>query len=386
MSAHPAVRRLHTVVRRLVTGCVVVLLATSCGSDKEPAGANAALTSAASGPAAGSTAVVASGSSPDDLSQWFEDETSPATPAVLATQATADPDAVIERYKGECAGGAKSAECRALRWEVEAIFLESLVAVRTSSAQVDPRWYRLAAASENPQLACIGVTELVWDPKRTAQDDALIARALESPYHAVRGAVVLNSSRFQALNDVWSRNGGFNYSDLTGVCMDSGRDLVPPPKWAGGYPGAQFRPFASNESRRWFTTPDPPEKVVAWFASRGKSVRTEQQMLADAQARYMQEMTELSSDPEVDNTQKMMEVMMNQASDAQWSAPFRNMEGIGEIKYAMIGSGQAIAIFRDDLFKATSIVATRPQPAMNLTAVDIEAEQKRAKMRAILGY
>ncbi len=194
-----------------------------------------------------------------------------------------------------------------------------------------------------------------------------------------------NASKIPALGESLKRSGGVNYGSLSGVCVDDARDPVPSTKWAGGYPGAQFRAFASNKSRRWFTTPDPHEKVIAWFAARGKPARTAEQLMEDAQAKFMEAMLKLSENPEEDNTAKMMEVMAGQGADAQWSAPFQNMEGIGQVQYVMIGTGQAIAIFRDDWLKATSIVATQPAERLDLTP-DLEAAKEEAEMRSIFGY
>ena len=157
-----------------------------------------------------------------------------------------------------------------------------------------------------------------------------------------------NASKVPALGEAWKRSGGFDYRSLSGVCVDDERDPVPGAKWAGSYPGAQFRIFASNASRRWFTTPDPVEKVIAWFAARGKPARTAQQLAEDAQAKFMEEMTKLSENPEQDNTAKMMQLMAGQGSPGQWSEAFRDLEGTGEIQYVMIGDNQAIAIFQDD--------------------------------------
>ena len=53
-----------------------------------------------------------------------------------------------------------------------------------------------------------------------------------------------------------------------------------------------------------------------------------------------------------DNTDKMMALTATQGRGAQWAQPFRDMEGIGDVRYVMIGANQAIAIFRDDLLKA----------------------------------
>ena len=370
-------------ILRALAGCTLVLVA-ACGSDKEPAN-DSEQPAATVAPASSSAQAGAVSAGADDLSSWFEPDLAPAAPASTRKR-LANPDAVIDRYQRECSGGTKSPECHALRLDVEAIFLESLLAVRSANtATVDPRWYRLAAVSETAQLACIGLNELIYDPKRTAEDEAMLVRALESPYRAVRGAVLLNVSKIPVLSESWKRSGGYDYRALSGICVDDSRDPVHGVKWAGNYPGAKYRVFASSDSRRWFTTSDPVEKVIAWFAARGQPARTAQELTEYAQAKLVEEMTKLSENPEQDNTARMMQLMAGQGSQAQWSTALRDIEGAGEIKYVMIGANQAVAIFRDDVLKATSIVAPQPAEPVNLTP-DLEAVREEAEVRSILGY
>ena len=93
----------------------------------------------------------------------------------------------------------------------------------------------------------------------------------------------------------------------------------------------------------------------------------------------MEAMLKLSENPEEDNTQKMMELMTTQGLEAQWGETFRNMEGIGEIRYVMIGPKQAIAIFRDEVLKATSLVANQPAQPLGLTP-DLEAAREEVEI------
>lgn len=372
-------------ILRALAGCTLVLVA-ACGSDKEPT-ANNGQPSAAAAPASSTTQAGAASSGASDVSNWIEADAAPATPVAATHERLADPDAVIDRYVNECSGGTKSPECHALRLDVEAIFLASILAVRSSnSAVVDPSWYRLAAASETPQLACIGLVELTYDPKRTAQDEALIVRALESPFGVVRAAALSNAAKIPAVAAAQDRIDGYNYrSALSGLCVDDVRDPVHGAKWAGNYPGAQYRVFASSDARRWFTTPDPVEKVIAWFAARGKPARTAQELTEDVQAKMVEKMTELTQNPGQDNSAQIMQLLAGQGSQADWSQALRNVQGTGEIRYVMIADNQAVAIFQDDVLKATSIVAPRPAEPVDLTA-DIEAAKEEAETRSILGY
>ena len=205
-------------MNRLITICIVVLLASACGSGKDAADTDSQTASKSGGaPASVVGGRATAGNAADDVSQWFESEPLSGADDSDAS-ALADPDAVIDRYKRECAGEKKSPECRAMRRDVEAIFLRALVAVRATTEIVDPRWYRLAADSETPQLACVGTVELIWDPKRTARDEALISQHWTAP---IAGCAVPSCStrKVPALAEMMKRSGGFDYRELTGVCV-----------------------------------------------------------------------------------------------------------------------------------------------------------------------
>ena len=116
-----------------LAACALMVLASGCGSDPEPAG-DALDASVPTDIAPAVPAAKVSG----DFGDWDE---FPATPAaepaipynpgfrVPEPAAPPDFDAVIGRYASECPGGATSDSCRELRRQVEGVFLDALVAV-----------------------------------------------------------------------------------------------------------------------------------------------------------------------------------------------------------------------------------------------------------------
>ena len=157
---------------------------------------------------------------------------------------------------------------------------------------------------------------------------------------------------------------------------------VPGAKWAGNYPGAQFRAFASNASRRWFTTTDDGRESH-------RLVRCSRQARADGAAddggrageAHGRDDAALSETPEEDNTAKMMEVMTGRerrANGSRLSATWRGSVRSGTSWSARPGD----AIFRDEVLKVTSIVAPRPAEPGDLTP-DLEAAREEVGMQAI---
>ena len=173
---------------------LTLLACASCGSDKDDAAENTA--PATSADTAATRGAAKSPAAAEGPGAWRDYPSAPSKPAYPFNRAFAlpppapapDPDATIARYTKECAGGAKTPECRALKADVEEVFLEALLAVRAGTEPVDPEWYRVAAAADTPQLACVGINELVYLSGRTAQDDALIVNALDHPAPSVRAA------------------------------------------------------------------------------------------------------------------------------------------------------------------------------------------------------
>lgn len=371
-----------------LAACALMVLASGCGSDPEPAG-DALDASVPTDIAPAVPAAKVSG----DFGDWDEPTATPATePAipynpgfrVPEPAAPPDPDAVIGRYASECPGGATSDSCRELRVQVEGVFLDALVALRGADQEIDRQWYRIAAAAETPQLACIGLRELILSPGRTAADEALIVAALDSPWRSVRGAVLAWGAKVPGVDAIRQRE---VYGLASRECIDGGRDPEPGPKWAGGYPGARYRPFASSATRRWFTTPDSLEQVLDFFERAGKPARTADELAADANARFIAEATRISESPDADNEAQLARLMQHLTGQSQtnWSAAFRDVQGAGEIRYVMLAERQAIAVFRDEVLNATSIVAPRPAAAPDL-APDMEQAELENLSRLVFRY
>jgi hypothetical protein len=277
-------------------------------------------------------------------------------------RAPLDPDAVVARFEKECTG-AGGGECRALRRDLELVFLADLVGLRSGGQRLDRALVRTAARARLPQLACFGLRELLLSRELTQEDIALIASALDSPWRAPREVVRSLGHRradpVPGVADLLERAAVGQNTASAGLCLDGGRDPEPNPRLAGGYPGARYRPFASTADLRWFTTPDPPERVLAFLTKGGTPAQTRDELKAAQQARYMEETLKLSSDePSDDATAKMMQLIFEASQD--WGAPFAELERTGEIRFVMITPGQAVAVFRDDALGATSIVAARP--------------------------
>jgi hypothetical protein len=373
----------------LILGCTFVVLA-GCGSDSEEPAAAAKDSATASAENLWATYNAAAVSTPSATLPFDHSFTAPP-PTVRP-----DPDAVLERYEKDCAKEADSPDCRSLRRDVERVFLDDVIGLRDAGQPIDADLLRAAASAETPQLACIGLRERLRANKRSAADWALLAAALDSPWRAPRTAA-LNYARSVSPDTaqpvptamkMLQREGKKNYRGFTDTCLDGWRDPLPNPGLAGHYPNARYRPFASDTTRRWFTTPDSPEKVFAYLAKAGAGpALNAAQLKAAGTAKYMEAMTKMGQATHADDTQKMTERMMKLAIQAgtDWSQEFTNMPGTGEIRYVMIAPNQAVAVFKDDFLDATSIVAPAP-PVESNAVFDMELAKRDAFARSVFGF
>ena len=363
--------------------CVLLMLvASGCGSGSEPTSEEA--------PALEATAQDARASQrAADAGLWapYAAGREQALPPGILDSVRADPDAVLARHRQECAKGAASPSCQTLRVAVEYVLLDALVGLRDIGEPLERRWLQAAARAQTPQLACFGLRGLLVAEERSGEDEALIAAALDSLWRAPRNVVLAYGASAPGMSEMLGRTSRERGQPGSGpeLCIDGSRDPQPNPGLSGRYPGAHYRPFASTSTRRWFTTPDPLEKVLAFFAHQGKPALTADGLKAAQIAKVTELTSQLTMSSEPISDAKMAkytrELMDIQGTD--WSAPFSRLEGTGEIRYVMITPKQAVAVFWDDMLHATSIVAT---PPTSPTTLDIEQQKRDLFARAVYGF
>ena len=341
-------------MRRLAIACA--LLALACGSkkkNKEPEHVDPKT----------STAPEAATPSTGDL-HWQEpmtpqhakDELRPAFEKGDPPPEITDPDAVIARFESQCPDGASTPACDRLRAQVEEVFFHDLMELRGAGEPIDREWYRVAARAQLPWLACLGVFALASSYEGKPEDDAVFVAAVESPARSVRQAAL--GAQVPALADLRERVASSNAERSPAMCLDGTVDKDPGIKWAGGYPGTKFRYFASNASQRWFTTSDPVDKVLAYFAKTGHPAMTEQELGLSMQQEFLKESQKIAENAKPGEEDKMNQQVTELAMKLAF-ASIGHLQGAGEVRYVMIGKHQAIGIFKDDLLRATSIVAMR---------------------------
>jgi hypothetical protein len=350
-------------MRNRIFCALALALLAGCGSDSDENASEDASPSATESAQAGARSARTAPAA-DDL--WAPIAPPEAPLPARDPRAPLDPDATLARYASECADDASRSECRALRRDLELVFFADLLGLRRGGQPLERALVRAAARAELPQLACFGLRELLMGSELTQDDAALIRSALDSPWRAPRE--VVRTFGYRATNpvpglaDLFERDANAQRTGSPELCLDGGRDAEPNPALVGNYPGAQHRPFASSEDLRWFTTPDPPERVLAQFAKRGMRASTAEELKAEQQARYLAEITQLTSGEPTpdspDTTRQMMEMIFEASRD--WGRPFAQLERIGEIRFVTLAPQHVVAVFRDDALGATALVASRP--------------------------
>jgi len=291
-------------------------------------------------------------------------------PTELARVAALEPDEAIGRYREECKAHDVSPRCRALRRRVEHLFLDSLVTMRAAGENLDPRLLRVAARAENPGLAIFGLRGLILGPgPKSAEDEQLILAGLDSPYAGVRRTVLEMAGALPSVARVRPRAARAADASTSIAFLDVSRDREPDPAVAGSYPGARYRYFASDATRHWFTTQDPPEKVIAFLTRDGKQALSADALKAKAAADMQQAlMNAAMSGDEKKMAQAMQEATMSAGVD--WTRALQDISGAGEIRYITLAPNQVIAVFADEILPATSIVALVPPPVQQVFGLD----------------
>lgn len=290
----------------------------------------------------------------------------PATPEAVD-------DKVLARYRTECAGGKSTPECNQLKWRIEYSLYVDLRALWATGEPLDRDVLRLAASAECPQLVSFGLLRL-WDlGAPTAEDQALVVRALDNPYPAVhRVALQLAGGLPDPKYQDWATRGGQHGSGGTSVSVEPYLRVEAPPAkdLVELYPGARFRAFASDENRAWFTTTDPPAKVIAALSKAGQRAVLDQAALEARQksgkkkkepktpAEAMALMEQYGGD-----MMKMAAEMEKQKAGSRigWADPVEGQPGVVAPRFVVLaesgGTPTAVAIvFRDEILGQTSIV------------------------------
>src|SRR5215831_5195422 len=182
-----------------------------------------------------------------------------------------DPDAAVAEFGRSCTSPSKGPRCPVLRRQVEAVYLSDLLERRAAGETLDPALYRAALKAENPFLVVLGMRGLAKQHKLSEAD---VARGIEDPRYAVR-ATALRFAEPGVAAGAQKRADRPDGSD-SDAWLTAARDPDPTAADLGApvYPGSKLRYFATGPNRWFFTTPDPPDKVVAFYTKGGKRTVT----------------------------------------------------------------------------------------------------------------
>jgi hypothetical protein len=304
--------------------------------------------------------------------------------AVLAQTITSEPPALttqaaIQKFDESCTGE-KSPECDQLRWQLEYALYEDLLFLARTTGKVDDELLRIGAAADVPQLKALCL-KLIFDRGLRPEEHPLVIRALNDPYPLVRAAA---RRMIHKLPEEHGRRlarqvdpdgsrvvaGGLIPGELPGATRLS----------ATPYPGATYWFFASDRESDFFTTPDAPEKVLAFYAKNGKKGQTLTELKAQIEAarkapekdpmllsRLMMEAVAKGEDPA-----KVMERLMKGFDpNYDWGKNIETREGVSSPRYLVLAETEffampvpaaVVVVFKDELMGATSVVFRHPPP------------------------
>jgi hypothetical protein len=279
-----------------------------------------------------------------------------------------DVSAAAARYEANCAGST-TPECKRLQWQIEGV-LYGLARARlaVTGKAVNSEVLLVALEADTPQLKAFALRSI----SRRPPDDLLplIQTALDSPYAMVREPALNLLGRFDPR---YAR-----YSDRRANRSEPPfpiADPVPDEDALGGplYPGATFRPFASNEQLALFTTADPPDNVIAFYAKGNRKALTGAELTAEQKKRAstmndpmaMMELVKKAKAEGKDPTAAIMAKEKEMVGSAIDSKAFERGRGVVSPRYVALNDvgSRTVAVFKDDSLGTTSIVFFLPSHA-----------------------
>jgi hypothetical protein len=271
------------------------------------------------------------------------------------------------RYE-KCAG-ATTPDCKRLQWQLETAFYGQLRAVIAATGErLEGDVLRVALEADSPQLKAFALQRM---PSPVPADLLpLLVAALDSPYAMVRE---------QALTLLGNSDPKYNrYHDRATRAGDRQIPLVDPalPDAAalGGpvYGGAKFRPMASSDQFALFTTADPQDKVIAFYAKGNRKAQTADEVKAGMKKKAMamqdpMAMLELMKKAQAEGKDPAAVMMAKQQEMMGGTSTqhFEGKPGVTNARYIALDDGGArtVLVFKDDILGATSIVFFLTSPA-----------------------
>jgi hypothetical protein len=277
--------------------------------------------------------------------------------------------AMSARYE-KCAGAA-TPECKRLQWRLEAALYGELRAIVGSSGErLPPDVLRAALAADTPQLKAFALQRM---PSPVPADLLpLVLAAIDSEYAMVREPALNllgnTDPKYRKYADGVTRAGARNARRAAPVRPDAAA--------LGGpvYPGASYRPFASTDEAALFTSSDPQDKVIAFYAKPNRPAQTAAEVKAGMQKKAMamqdpMAMMELMKKAQAEG-KNPADVMMAKQKEMMGGGniqAFEGKAGVTNPRYIALDDAgtRTVLVFKDDSLGGTSIVffVTSPQAA-----------------------
>lgn len=292
---------------------------------------------------------------------------------IRAESEDVDVEALRQKYAQTCSAGASSEPCKQLRWKLEYALYTGMVASMMDGEPPPPSAVEVGLSAEVPQLRVLALQLAPQGPARTA---AAVA-ALDSPYSTVRveAAEILRSdeSKRRMLDREASLSGKRPEYPVADTMPDAARLKVKT------YPGATYRWFASGPELAFFTTPDAPEKVIAFYTQGGQKAYAANEFQAAAKARAQaamdpNKMMKVIQDAQARGQDPSQAMMAWQRSLAGFGSDptraFEGKQGIVSPRYVPSDDlfTRVVVIFRDESLGATAIAIPLPSEAGEATA------------------
>lgn len=374
---------------RLLAALAVALLVACGGDEADEAEEGRAPDTSAAEADAGAARSPRDGVAAVGTTLFFDDPTPPVADA-------------LARYEAECAGEA-TPECKRLQWQLEYALYEDMRELARAGT-VDEELIHVGAAAECPQLKAFSL-DRIRERGLRPEEHALVVAAFDDPYPSVRASAQYLAQ--QLPDEKWTRmlvrDSGAEGRGVQGLIAG----VTPGAKSLGAplYPGSTHWHFASSASHgEFFSTPDAPDDVVAFYAKDGKQALSGEQLEAEIEeamnalqnpmllVQKMQEAAAAGQDPAT-----VIASLTAGAAGAEidWTDGIAGREGMLEPRYVVLAEGdlmgqpipsRVVAIFRDEAMGATGLIfRSKPATAASSDLTTPEGVAAFMRVQEVLG-
>jgi hypothetical protein len=310
--------------------------------------------------------------------------------SIRAQTEKVDVEGLRKKYAASCTPSSTSDACKQMRWKLEYALYTDLVLSMQDGQTPPPSAIEVGLNAETPQLRALALQIAPQGPAKVASAVA----GIDSPYATVRqeAANVIRSYGDDKQRGMLDRQASGSRPEypVADEAPDPARLKVKV------YPGATYRYFASNDEEAYFSTPDPPEKVVGFYTQGGRKAYSASELQQAMKARARGAMDQGKMMQMIQEAQARGRIRRRRSwpgrrasPDSAPTRPATSRAGRGSSRPGTSRRddmfSRVVVVFRDELVGATGIAVPLPPKAADAAMPTGDAVMQQVARQQFMG-